>query len=143
MAVAPPLRVVLAARPHQLGDLLFENLRHHRQTDAESQQPFPDRLLEGGEPDCDLLRERERRPFLGYVNDAGARYGCHWRFLLGLIAPFRTTWHGGVEDRFSISTNYGTTSGSQSTQEQLKAAAEVAFRASHPIGSPRPGRQPP
>ena len=32
------------------------------------------------------------------------------RFLIGLIAPSRTTRHGRVEDRSSISTNDGTTS---------------------------------
>jgi hypothetical protein len=39
---------------------------------------------------------------LGHVDDARARCGCHRAVPLGLIAPFRTTQHGGVEDRSSI-----------------------------------------
>src|SRR5262249_22595319 len=49
-------------------------------------------------------------------------YGCHGRFLLGLIAPFPTARQGGVEDRSSISTNYGTTSG-----DPLEALCTVAL----------------
>jgi hypothetical protein len=107
VAIAGPLGIVLAARAHQQGDLLLEDLVHHGQADAdaEGQQTLAGALAQLGEGDGDSLRKREGRLLAGDADQARTRYGCHERFLLWLGRPLPYHRHGGVEDRSSISTN--------------------------------------
>ena len=76
--ISLPLRAVLAPRAHQLSQLLLEDFADRRQPepDRECQQPLSCRLGQRCERNRDSVWERDRGPFLGYVDDTRARYGC-------------------------------------------------------------------